>query len=160
MEGGRTTGQNTLRTPRPEVTQHFGRSSSVYLSFLILGFPVGLLILDCCMFLEPFGLLTILPFPPWMRQFIPAYKATRVIFEVIIESVPQSLLQGYIYVIVIMHVNAGTATPNELAMMEFSSALPKSILISTLATLKTFHSADRIQELVHCPLVPCWLALL
>ena len=98
----------------------------------------GLLFLDGLMFLEPFGLLTILPFPAWMRQFIPAYKATRVIAEVVIESLPQSILQAYIYVVVVKHSNAGTALPRELAMMEFADALPKSILISSLATLKTW----------------------
>ena len=95
------------------------------------------------MFLEPFGLLTVLPFPAWMRQFIPAYKATRVIAEVVIESLPQSILQAYIYVIVIRHCGdyalpGAVCLPREAAMMESLETLPKSILISTLATLKTW----------------------
>ena len=127
----------------PYLDTTFGRESEIYLCFLILGFPLGLFFLDFLMFLEPFGLLTILPFPPWMKQFIPAYKATRVIAEVVIESLPQSMLQGYIYVVVINHCGAAAAAeavclPREYAMMESLSTLPKSILISTLATLKTW----------------------
>ena len=88
------------------------------------------------MFLEPFGLLAILPFPEWLRQFVPAYKATRIIAEVVIESLPQCLLQSYIYCIVLYHSKAGVASPSELAMVDFASVLPTSILISTIAMLK------------------------
>ena len=49
--------------------------------------------LDVLIFLEPFGLLPIVPLPERMRQFIPAYKATRIIAEVMIEALPQCLLQ-------------------------------------------------------------------
>ena len=94
--------------------------------------------LDGLMFLEPFGLLTVLPLPEWMTQFIPAYKATRIIAEVAIESIPQCILQAYIYVSVISHVADGTANDAETAMVPFASALPKSILISTISALKTW----------------------
>ena len=122
----------------PYLASTFGTESNIYVIFLWTGFPAGLLFLDMLMFLEPFGLLTVLPFPAWMRQFIPAYKATRVIAEVVIESVPQSVLQGFIYVKVITDVREGVAEPRIQAMFEFADALPKSILISTLATLKTW----------------------
>ena len=122
----------------PYLSTTFGGDSWIYLVFLWLGLPWGLLFLDCLMFLEPFGLLTILPFPPWLKQFLPAFKATRTIAEVVIESLPQSLLQAYIYIVVIQHTRDGTATDKETAMLEFADALPKSILISTLATLKTW----------------------
>ena len=102
----------------PYLKTTFGSESPEYIVFLILGFPTGLLFLDACMFLEPFGLLAILPFPPWMRQFIPAYKATRVIAEILIESLPQSVLQGYIYVAVIHHSRDGTASPGEMQMLD------------------------------------------
>ena len=81
----------------PYLDTTFGRQSPIYITFLILGFPLGLFFLDFLMFLEPFGLLTILPFPAWIKQFVPAYKATRVIAEVVIESLPQSMLQASIY---------------------------------------------------------------
>ena len=84
----------------PYLLNTFGAESYIYRIFLITGMPLGLFALDALMFLEPFGLLTILPFPPWMRQFIPAYKATRVIAEVVIESLPQSFLCSYIYIVV------------------------------------------------------------
>ena len=114
-----------------------------YYVFLYFGFPTGILMLDCLMFLEPFGLLAVLPLPEWMRTFIPSYKSTRIIAEVLIESMPQTLLQSYIYVIVLRHAAAGTASDAELRMLEFSAALPKSIVISTIAILKTW------LELVH-----------
>jgi hypothetical protein len=95
------------------------------------------------MFLEPFGLLTILPFPAWLKQFLPAFKATRTIAEVVIESVPQSVLQAYIYVVVIHHCSeealaaGAVCLPRYEAMQPSLATLPKSILISSLATLKT-----------------------
>ena len=77
----------------PYLSTTFGADSNIYLGFLWLGFPLGFFFLDGLMFLEPFGLLTILPFPAWLKQFLPAYKATRTIAEVVIESLPQSVLQ-------------------------------------------------------------------
>lgn len=72
-----------------------------------------------------------------------SWQATRTIFEVIIESLPQSVLQAYIYVVVIKH--CGVAAPPGAvcldrynAMWDSLATLPKSILISTLATLKTW----------------------
>jgi hypothetical protein len=86
----------------------FGSSSPIYLGFVVLGFPFGLFFLDILMFLEPFGLLATMPLPSWMKQFLPAYKATRVIAEVVIESLPQSMLQAFIYVSVVFHTSAVT----------------------------------------------------
>ena len=57
-------------------------------------------VFDILMFLEPFGLLAVLPIPDWLRQFVPAYKATRIITEVLVESLPQCLLQACIYIII------------------------------------------------------------
>ena len=53
-----------------------------------------------------------------MRSFLPAYKATRIIFEVLIESLPQSLLQAFIYIVVIRNVKAGTASQQQLDATE------------------------------------------
>ena len=39
--------------------------------------------------------------PSSLAQFVPAYKATRIIGEVVIESLPQCILQSFIYVVVI-----------------------------------------------------------
>ena len=120
----------------PYLQSTFGSTSTLYLFFLFFGFPFGLLALDALMFCEPFGLLAILPFPEWLRQFVPAYKATRIIAEVVIESLPQCLLQSYIYVVVIYRTKAGTASASETAMLDFASVLPMSIIISTIAMLK------------------------
>ena len=122
----------------PYLFATFGEDSSLTRTFLWFGFPTGLLLLDGLMFLEPFGLLSVLPFPEWLRQFVPAYKATRIIAEVVIESLPQCVLQAFIYVVVIKHTQAGTATASEAALFEFCSLLPKSILISVVAMVKTW----------------------
>ena len=121
----------------------FGSTSCIFYTWIWLGCPFGLLMLDVLMFLEPFGMLTALPFPDWLRQFVPAYKATRIIAEIVIESLPQCIFQSYIYIIVVHHVQAGTARPSELAMVDFVTLLPTSIFVSTMATLKTWI------ELVH-----------
>ena len=114
----------------------FGASSIRYRVFLLLGFPFGIVLLDVLMFLEPFGLLAVLPLPMWLKQFIPAYKATRIIAEVTLESLPQCLLQSYIFVVVQRSVAAGTAGPAARAIHPFASLLPKSICISTVAMVK------------------------
>ena len=122
----------------PYLSSTFGSDSELYFYFLWFGFPWGLVALDFLMFLEPFGLLSVIPFPEWLRQFVPAYKATRIIAEVAIESFPQCVLQAYVYYIVIEHTKRGIATPEETELYEFADALPKSILISILAMLKTW----------------------
>ena len=66
-----------------------GGGSSEYLLFLWFGMPLGCFLLDLLMFLEPFGLLPITPMPENLRQFIPSYKATRLIAEVLVEALPQ-----------------------------------------------------------------------
>ena len=91
----------------PYLNTTFGAESMIVKSFTWLGFPFGLLVLDILMFLEPFGLLAVLPLPMWLKTFVPAYKATRVIAEVFIESLPQTLLQSYILVVVMGRVHQG-----------------------------------------------------
>ena len=122
----------------PYLQTTFGAESPIYKAYLWGGFPFGSLLLDMMMFLEPFGLLAVLPLPEWLKTFIPAYKATRVIAEIFIESLPQCLLQSYILVSVMGRVHEGTARPTDLAMLDFAQLLPQSITISTLATLKTW----------------------
>lgn len=104
---------------------------------------------DFLMFLGPFGLLPIVPLPENVRQFVPAYAATRVIAEVVIEALPQCIMQAVVLVMVSQHVRAGTASTVELNLMKvnkgtFTSTLPKSILISSLTMLKTWY--ELVQE--------------
>lgn len=91
----------------PYLRSTFGPESRVTVGFTWFGFPIGLLILDVMMFLEPFGLLAVLPLPMWFKTFIPAYTATRSIAEVFIESLPQTLLQSYILLVVMNRVHSG-----------------------------------------------------
>ena len=122
----------------PYMINTFGERSCLTLSFTYVGFPMGLLVLDFLMLLEPFGLLAVLPLPAWLKQFVPAYKATRVITEIAIESLPQCLLQSFILVVVIQQVGAGTASPSIAAMYDDARVMPQSITISTIAILKTW----------------------
>lgn len=144
----------------PYLAMSFGRSSVQFRGFLILGFPMGLLVMDAMMFLEPFGLLTVLPMPERLRQFIPAYKATRIIAEVMVESLPQCVLQSFIFVVVMHNTALGIASPSEIAMLSFASLLPKSILIGSLAILKTWielvHSAREAGLSVRTKAIQLW----
>ena len=119
------------------------------LLFLYGGMPFGCFFLDFLMFLDPFGLLPIVPMPENLRQFVPAYKATRIIAEVVIEALPQCIMQAIILVLVSMHVRNGDASEVEMNLMAvnngtFTSTLPKSILISSLTMLKTWY--ELVQE--------------
>ena len=129
----------------PYLSATFGRDSCLYQAFLWLGFPFGMLLLDVLMFLEPFGLLPIAPISDRMRLFLPSYKATRIIAEVMLESLPQCLLQSYILVSVMKHVSLGTDSFSERALLSatvdgatFAEILPRSITISVIAMLKTW----------------------
>ena len=129
----------------PYLRSTLGRAACVYRLFLYLGFPFGMLLLDILMFLEPFGLLPIVPMPERMRQFIPAYKATRIIAEVMLESLPQCLLQSYILITVMHHVNDHHESRQEVNLLgaslggtSFSEVLPRSITISVITMLKTW----------------------
>ena len=104
-----------------------------------------MLLLDILMFLEPFGLLPIAPISDRLRLFLPSYKATRIIAEVMLESLPQCLLQSYILVSTMKHVSLGTDSISERALLSanvggatFAEILPRSITISVVAMLKTW----------------------
>ena len=56
----------------PYLRSTFGADSCLTRTFTYIGLPIGLLVLDILMLLEPFGLLTVLPLPIWLKQFIPA----------------------------------------------------------------------------------------
>jgi hypothetical protein len=129
----------------PYLSSTFGRDSCLYQAFLWLGFPFGMLLLDLLMFLEPFGLLPIAPISDRMRLFLPSYKTTRIIAEVMLESLPQCLLQSYILVSTMKHLNLGTDSISERALLSadvggatFAEILPRSITISVVAMLKTW----------------------
>ena len=73
----------------PYLSSTFGSDSTLYITFLWGGFPTGLLMLDFLMFLEPFGLLAMMPLSEEFKMFMSAYKATRTVSEVACESFPQ-----------------------------------------------------------------------
>jgi len=72
-----------------------------------------------------------------LETFLPTYKATRVIVEVVAESTPQSLLQAYIFVRVMAGVGVDQLAEH-VAIMEEASILPISIAISALNLLKVW----------------------
>jgi len=111
----------------------------------------GVLALDAIMLAEPFGVLRLLPNTKqygepvgwksvWrhrLETFLPTYKATRVIVEVVAESTPQSLLQAYIFVRVMTGVGVDQLAEH-VAIMEEAAILPISIAISALNLLKVW----------------------
>ena len=87
--------------------------------------------------------------PEAMRLFIPAYAATRMIAEVLIEALPQWVMQAVIFVLVSAHVRDGTASDVDNILYtkddgSFVSLMPKSIFISSCTMLKTWY--DLVQE--------------
>ena len=85
----------------------------VTVAWLCFGFPVGLLVLDVVMLLEPLGLYRLLPNvrtvpsrhivfpklaldPGLLRLLLPPYRAMRTLVEASLQSLPQVLLQAYI----------------------------------------------------------------
>ena len=99
--------------------------------------------LDLLMIFEPFGLLAWLPLPEWLHQFVPAFKATRILTESFCESLPQCLMQSFILVVVVHRTEQlstlfGDASASDRALLQDVSVLPKSILISLFAMLKTW----------------------
>merc|ERR1719473_2321111 len=128
----------------PYLDVTYGTDSTFYRLFLYFGMPLGCFFFDFLMFLGPFGLLPIVPMPEAMRLFVPAYGATRMIAEVLVEALPQWLMQAAIFVIVSNNVASGTATAAETNLYEydngaFISVMPKSILFSTFTMLKTWY---------------------
>jgi hypothetical protein len=133
----------------PYLQVTYGTDSTFYRLFLYGGMPFGCFFFDALMFLGPFGLLPIIPMPEAMRLFVPAYGATRMIAEVLVEALPQWVMQAVIFVLVSSHVEHGTAGVVDMTLYNlnhgsFVSLLPKSILISTLTMLKTWY--DLVQE--------------
>ena len=128
----------------PYLRMTYGDDSTFYLMFLYFGMPFGCFFFDFLMFLGPFGLLPIVPMPESMKLFVPAYGATRMIAEVLVEALPQWIMQAVIMVVVSSHVRDGTASDVDKVLYEyqdgsFVSLMPKSILISSLTMLKTWY---------------------
>ena len=97
----------------PYLRMTYGEESTFYRMFLYFGMPFGCFFFDFLMFLGPFGLLPIVPMPESMKLFVPAYGATRMIAEVLVEALPQWIMQAIIMVIVSSHVRDGTASEVE-----------------------------------------------
>ena len=88
-----------------------------------------------------------------MRLFVPAYGATRMIAEVLVEALPQWIMQAIIFVLVSEHVSAGTASEVDHTLFHlndgsFITVMPKSILISSCTMLKTwFELVQEVREM-------------
>ena len=97
--------------------------------------PLMPLILPCSdvlMFLEPFGPLIKPHVPTAFWRYLLAYKATRMVAEVVLESAWQAGLQSTLFVNV---MESGTAGAQ---MYDFARVVPTSILISAVVMLKTW----------------------
>lgn len=78
------------------LTKVYSYRSCPFTSFALFGLPLGPIVLDVLMFLEPLHLMCLLPCMQ-LRYLLPAYRATRTLLEVTLEGLPQSVLQAYIF---------------------------------------------------------------
>jgi len=128
--------------------------------FLLFGFPLGPLLLDVVMFLEPLTLLHLLPSPrsvkkhgSWgeslpvpdaglLRVLIPSYRATRILIEVTLEGLPQSVLQAYIFKrVVIDSVDSGVDVSRRLLIQSLVISL-FNLLKVWVGVVYTAHAAE------------------
>ena len=100
----------------PHLHETYGPESTFYRLFLYLGMPFGMFFLDFLMFLEPFGLLPITPMPETLRQFIPSYKATRIIAEVAVEAFVPNNQKTEAQAIAAVAMTASGGTPKTAAV--------------------------------------------
>ena len=112
----------------------------VWYALIFMPVPVGL---DIIMFLEPLGLLWLVPLLT-IHALVPAYAGTRALLEVNLEGLPQSLLQIYIF----LRVNSGTATAGGTLEGVDQAVLIRSLALSLLAFTKAWlehftHARDR-----------------
>ena len=145
--------QGEVRVPRgsPTWESRMGRwSTRTWISWgEAWAWVPGVLALDAIMLAEPFGVLHLLPntrngigHPEGMgsvwrdrlENFLPGYKATRIIVEVVVESTPQTVLQAYIFVRVMNDADKA----EHAAIVEYASVLSFSITISLLNLLKVW----------------------
>ena len=112
----------------------------VWYALIFMPVPVGL---DIIMFLEPLGLLWLVP-SLTIHALVPAYAGTRALLEVNLEGLPQSLLQIYIF----FRVNSGSATAGGTLEGVDQAVLIRSLALSLLAFTKAWlehftHARDR-----------------
>ena len=93
--------------------------------------PLLLPVLDVCIFLEPARPLLERYISPKPWRLLSAYKATRLVVEVVMESLPQFVLQSSIFVIVMVTGKQGADMYNR-----FARVVPNSMMISALSILK------------------------
>ena len=90
-----------------EWTRNRGVYSRGTACFAALGLPLGPLLLDLCLFLEPL-LLLVLPRQRTLgkspildagqlRPLLPPYRSTRLVLATLLESLPQAVFQAYLY---------------------------------------------------------------
>ena len=88
----------------PYLVSTFGADSAIHRVFQWLGFPLGMLALDVLMFLAVFDDLVegcarrCRAGSNGAWRFLLAYRSTRTVVESATESLPQALLQSYIFV--------------------------------------------------------------
>jgi hypothetical protein len=113
----------------PYLQVTYGTDSTFYRLFLYGGMPFGCFFFDALMFLGPFGLLPIIPMPEAMRLFVPAYGATRMIAEVLVEALPQWVMQAVIFVLVSFRESATEWVRHNLGEILFFCSHGLQILV-------------------------------
>ena len=116
--------------------------------FLLFVLPP--LLMDVVMIVDPLTLIDYMPedekeYPVLaeLKRFIPAYRATRSVVEVFLEAVPQSLLQTYIYVlVVVLHAEAGGIEINTKLLVQSLSLSLMNLSMKVLEIRSAMRAAN------------------
>ena len=111
----------------------------------LIGFPLLPLILDVLMFLEPLTILGSLrlclpaPMAEELITLLPYYRRMRVVLEVLLEGIPQSCLELYIYIKVHLVIGLGYCGDIERSRIGYSigrAVLERSLALTALGIAK------------------------
>ena len=100
------------------------------MAHLLVGFPAVPLLFDLLMAIKPLGVLPKLP--KELEELLAQYKSTRSLLEVTLESLPQTILQLYLFVVFVVLKTPGDETAFEVPL----SALLTSLTFSMISLLK------------------------
>ena len=103
--------------------------------YALVFMPVPLA-LDVIMFLEPLGLLWLVP-SEQVRALVPAYKGTRTLVEVNCEGVPQSVLQIHIFLVITSGALSAGAAGGLIEGFDMD-VLKRSLALSLLGVTKAW----------------------
>lgn len=111
----------------------------------LIGFPLLPFLLDLLMFLEPLTLLSTLhsclpaPLAEELITFLPRYRRMRVVIELLLEGIPQSILELYIYIRVHVYIGRGYCGDIERSRLGYTigrTVLERSMTLTAIGIAK------------------------